>query len=233
VDRDDVTGTPARDAEADRLLADYLAELSRSLRCRGALATDIEEEVADGLLETVDSYRRTGLAPAEAARAAFADFGSPGAVAAAFRAETKLTETHRLGRRLLVTGPVVAMLWLTAMLASTAPPLQRQLDPWMLLVVAVAALLVSAPAAAFAVAASRPAGRLLLATVASPAAAVSSAAATAGDVTLLVVVTAQVVLLNGHLAWALVLLAALASMLRGMFACRMVARAAPGSLSSR
>jgi len=228
VARDDLTGTPARDAEADRLLADYLAELSRSLRRRGAPATDIEDELTDGLLETFDSYWRTGLAPAEAARAAFADFGSPGAVAAAFRAETKRTETHRLGRRLLVTGPVVSMLWLTAMLASTAP-LQR--DPWMLLVAAVAALLVGAPATVFAVAASRPAGRLLLAAAASPAAAVSSAVATTGDVTLLVVVTAHMVLLNGHLAWELVLLASLASVLRGMFACRMVTRAAPRPLS--
>jgi len=230
VARDDLTGTPAGDAEADRLLADYLAELSRGLRCRGAPATDIEDEVTDGLLETFDSYWRTGLAPADAARAAFADFGSPRAVAAAFRAETKRTETHRLGRRLLVTGPVVAMLWLTAMLASTVPPLQR--DPWMLLVVAVAALLIGAPAAAFTVAASRPAGRLLLAAVASPAAAVSSATATTADVTLLVVVTAHVVLLNGHLAWVLVLLASLASVLRGLFACRMVTHAAPRSLSS-
>ncbi|HEY6748094.1 MAG TPA: permease prefix domain 1-containing protein [Mycobacteriales bacterium] len=220
--RDDLTTTIAAGAEADRLIEAYLAELGRA----GRLTPDMADEVADGLCETVEGYRRLGLAPAEAVRAAVAEFGCADTVATAFRAETSRAASHRLGRRLMVSGPLVGVLWLSALLASAAPPLHRQLPGlWALLPLVGVAVVVGAPAAAIAVAASRPWRRFALpARLAAPAVAVSSAAATTGDLTLLAIIAAHV-LLHGHVVWPLVLLASTASGVRAILAGRVVARA--------
>jgi hypothetical protein len=224
VARDDLIRQAAGDeVEAHRLIEDYLAEL----RAAGRMAADDGDEVADGVWETLESHRRRGLSPAEAARAALAEFGSVETVAPAFWLETRRVDTHRLGRRLLATGPLVGVLWLTAMLLSAAPPLHGQLPgPWMLVLIVAAAAVVGAPSAAVAVAASRPWRRLPLpSALARPAATVASGAAVAGDVTILAVVAAHVLLLNGHLSWPAVLVAAAASLVRAVLAGRVVARA--------
>ena len=225
--RDDLTPATIQhpadgEAEAGRLIERYLAELTLSDR----LTTDALDEVEDGLRETIDGHRRLGLAPVAAVRAAVAEFGGTAMVTAAFRAESSRADTHRLGRRLLLSGPVVGVLWLSALLASAAPPLHLQLPGlWPLLTLVGVAVMVGAPSAAIAVAASRPSRRRALsARLAAPAATVSSAAAVTGDLTLVVIVTAHLVL-HGQLYWPLALLAMAASGVRAVLAGRVLARA--------
>lgn len=221
---DDLNAAAADTAEteASRLVEDYLAQLSAD----GRLTADLEDEIVDGLWETVDGYRRLGLAPAGAARAAMTEFGCASTVATAIRAENSRADSHRLGRRLILSGPLVGGLWLSALSASAAPPLHRQLPGlWPLLMLVAAAIVVGAPAAAIAVAASRPWRRFPLPpTLAAPAVTVSSAAAATGDITILTVATAHVVLLHGQLYWPLVLLASAASVMRAVLAGRVVVR---------
>ncbi|MFF5295941.1 hypothetical protein [Paractinoplanes globisporus] len=85
-----------------QLIDDHLADLARRL------PPDAVDELADGLLETWQCHRSAGLPPAEAARAAIAEFGSPAQITAAF---VRQSPGRRAARLLLMTGPLVGVCW--------------------------------------------------------------------------------------------------------------------------
>ena len=75
---------------------------------RDELPAALAEEVGDGLAEAYEACLRHGMAPADAARAAVAEFGSPELVAAEFR---RISPARRTAATLLVTGPMVGACW--------------------------------------------------------------------------------------------------------------------------
>jgi len=85
-----------------QLIENYLAELC------GRLPADAVDELADGLDETWRRHLGDGLAPADAARAAIAEFGTPNQVTAAF---VRLSPGRRIAMLLLGSGPLVGACW--------------------------------------------------------------------------------------------------------------------------
>jgi hypothetical protein len=94
-----------------RLIDDHLAGLARRLPDR------IVEELADGLTETWEHHRAAGLAPAPAARAAIAEFGTTDQIIRAYVANAPGRRTARL---LLATGPLVGICWGAALAGTRA-----------------------------------------------------------------------------------------------------------------
>jgi hypothetical protein len=87
------------------LIAGYLDALSRKL------PRHVVEELADGLEETCRRHLDLGLSPEAAARAATAEFGDPGLIAAEF---ALVHPARRAARRLLAAGPAVGLCWAVA-----------------------------------------------------------------------------------------------------------------------
>jgi hypothetical protein len=111
------------------------------------LPAHIVDELADGLNETWHRHLADGLPPAEAARAAIAEFGTPAQITDAF-------VTQAPGRRaallLLATGPIAALSWGTTLVTSHAWswPIPKAVAAVLacVLLLAVAALLIAATA---------------------------------------------------------------------------------------
>jgi len=120
------------------LISGYLDALASQL------PGPVVEELAGGL---EDAYRRhlgLGLAPEAAARAAVAEFGDPGLIAAEF---ARAHPARRAARRLLAAGPVVGACWAVALVTSRAwtwpVPVAAEIVPGLALVAVVALLAVA------------------------------------------------------------------------------------------
>ena len=121
------------------LISGYLDALASQL------PGPVVEELAGGL---EDAYRRhlgLGLAPEAAARAAVAEFGDPGLIAAEF---ARAHPARRAARRLLAAGPVVGACWAVALVTGRAwtwpVPVVARIVPGVVLVAIVALLAVAA-----------------------------------------------------------------------------------------
>jgi hypothetical protein len=84
------------------LIEEYLAELARHL------PADTVDELADGLIETCHHFRASGLAPASAALAAIAEFGTAEEITRGFVAQAP---GRRAAVLLLASGPLVGVCW--------------------------------------------------------------------------------------------------------------------------
>jgi hypothetical protein len=93
------------------LIDDYLTHLA------GRLPADMIEELADGLTETFDRRRRTGLDRDAAARAAITEFGPPDLVLTAF---VQQAPGRRAARILLGAGPAVGGCWAAVLVTAHA-----------------------------------------------------------------------------------------------------------------
>ena len=87
-------------------------------------------ELRPGLMDAADAYASAGLAPAAAARAAISEFGDPGLIAEAFRAEIASRQARRVAVTLLVTGRLVGLLWAGTAAASHLAARPGPLWPW-------------------------------------------------------------------------------------------------------
>lgn len=96
-----------------RLISSYLEVLAAQL------PASIVEELADGLVETHQSYLRQGLATDLAAESAVAEFGEPQAIVAGF---ARVNPGRLAARRLLGIGPVVGACWAAALITGRAWP---------------------------------------------------------------------------------------------------------------
>lgn len=94
-----------------QLIDAHLGVLARRLPA-GAV-----EELADGLTETWQHHLAAGLPPADAARAAIAEFGSVDQITDAFVVQSP---SRRTARMLLATGPLVGACWGVSLVASHA-----------------------------------------------------------------------------------------------------------------
>jgi hypothetical protein len=131
------------------LIAGYLDALA------GQLPGPVVEELAGGLEETYRRHLSLGLTSEAAARAAVAEFGDPGLIAAEF---ARAHPARRAARRLLVAGPVVGACWAVALLTGRAwtwpVPVVARIVPGVALVAVVALLAVAARGIRY-----RPVGR--------------------------------------------------------------------------
>jgi hypothetical protein len=224
---------PRQDA-ARRVIDAYLADLSSRLAGAAAARAAIVAELEDGLWTATVAHQARDLAPADAARAAVAEFGDPRSVAAGFGAELAAVTGRRVGLSLVATGPLVGSSWLL-LVAATWGWAGRQPPAALGLVAGLVGLVlaVAIPAAVLSVALSGRLSRWLPAgpQLAATAAAVAAGACVAGDLVLLAGLLA-VTIFAGGVAWPAGLLAAGASSLRLSLAGRatrrcLAARATP------
>jgi hypothetical protein len=113
-------GTPASGAQlaVERYLAEVTARLPGSPRSH----RDIVAELRSGILDATDAHCSAGLPPAEAVQAAIDEFGDPIKVADGFTAEIAAGLARRAAVVVLVTGPLVGVLWIVTAVASHIAP---------------------------------------------------------------------------------------------------------------
>ncbi|GAA1817368.1 hypothetical protein [Agromyces neolithicus] len=93
------------------------AEIPRWLRSRRAALS----ELADGLDDAITDYRTQGLSPQEAATRAVSDSGPPSIIADAFTDVLSAGHARRTALALLVTGPLIGVVWLNALVPGSPP----------------------------------------------------------------------------------------------------------------
>jgi len=213
-----VTGPAGLPGHAEQAIASYLAEIAARLTGPARARRDILAELRAGLADAADAHRSAGLSPAQAARAAIAEFGRPDQVARGFRAELAAAQARRTALALLATGPLIGVLWAGAGLAS-----HIGVPPWEWAGVpagarpathlALVVLLTAIGSALFTVAAT---GRLTRWLPARPAASAALAASgtAAMDITLLTLLATLAASTPGRLAALPVAAAAAASLTR-------------------
>jgi HAAS domain-containing protein len=113
-----VTGPAVPSPAGGETFGAYLAEIAGRLAGPARARREILAELAAGLADAADVYRRAGLDPAAAGRAAIREFGRPDQVARGFRAELSDAAARRTALSLLATGPLIGALWAAAALAS-------------------------------------------------------------------------------------------------------------------
>jgi hypothetical protein len=211
-------------------VTDYLAAVTAQLPGPPSVRVAVTDELRDGLMEAHETHQALGCSQAEATAAVIAEFGDPAMVAAAFRSELGAAQARRVALGLLVTGPLVGLAWVAAVVVNSLPPWRHQLiGPWLALPVVCLALAVAGPALGLTVAATGRLGRLLgrvvdRATLPPTAAAVAGLAAVVADLTLLGIITAHALTSSGSYVWAPVIVAAGASLTRITLAGRAAGR---------
>lgn len=106
------------DPAAGPTVEGYLAEVAGRLPGPGRTHSGIVAELRSGLLDAMDAYQSAGLPADQAVQAAIREFGDPGRVAGGFRGEIAAAQARRVVVALLVTGPLVGLLWIAAAMAS-------------------------------------------------------------------------------------------------------------------
>jgi hypothetical protein len=153
----DLSASTSRDG-----VAEYLAAVTARLAGPPAARVAVADELRDGLLEALQAHQVQGAAPAEATAAVIAEFGDPGAVAAAFGPELGAVQARRVALGLVVTGPLVGLAWIAAGVVNALVPWPHQLiGPWLALPVVGLALVVAGPALGLTVATTGRLGRRL------------------------------------------------------------------------
>lgn len=202
------------DPDAVPIVEAYLTELDVRLpagrRTRGAIVA----EIADGLACAVADEIDAGSAAQVAAGAAVRRCGDPATVAAAFAARMAPAAAHGVGVGLLVSGPVIGFLWLSAYtsgssLGARLGELFTALPTFPLI------LAVTVPAAMIAATGTGTAARYLdlPGSVATSAAVIAAVGCVTGDVSLLTFAA------TGHGAVPLLAVAVVASAVRLTAAC--------------
>jgi hypothetical protein len=217
---------PSLDPAARRVIGTYLAELADRLGGPSPARAAILAELEDGLWTAAAAKPAPRMSSEEAARAAVAEFGHPGTVAAGFGPELAAATGRRVGLGLLATGPLVGTSWLlvaaaTWTWAGREPPAALGLVAGLVGLV----LVVAVPAAVVAVAVSGRLSRWLPAgpQAGATAAAVAASTCVVGDLVLLTGMLAGTVLAGG-MPWPAALLAAGASSVRLSLAGRAARR---------
>jgi hypothetical protein len=102
------------DPTATQIIGGYLGELESRLPAGRRARIQILTEIADGLACATEQHTGRGESPQAAAHAAITEFGDPRAMAAAFTRQLGPATAHRIGVGLVVTGPLVGLIWVSA-----------------------------------------------------------------------------------------------------------------------
>ncbi|MGD0064785.1 MAG: permease prefix domain 1-containing protein [Streptosporangiaceae bacterium] len=216
-----------------QLVEDYLAAVGARLPGPARERAGIIAELRGGLLDAADAHRDAGLAAPGAAAAAIGEFGDPGRIAAAFGPGLALTQARRVALTLLVTGPMVGLLWGTAATASHIGG--RHVPPWqwvgalpgsLMVFPLAAAIAIAVWTALFTIAATGRATRWLpdRPRLAPGTAAVAGFGAVAADLALFMLLASQLTVAPGTLATVPAAAAAMASATRLVLAGRAARR---------
>jgi hypothetical protein len=225
-----MAGSNLSDSTNRDAVTDYLAAIAAQLPGPPSARVAVTDELRDGLLEALQTHQARGCSQAEATAAAIAEFGDPHTVAAAFGPELGAVQARRVALALLVTGPLVGLAWIAAVVVNALPPWRHQLiGPWLALPLVGLALAVAGPALGLTVAATGRLGRRLgrvvdRATLPPTAAAVAALAAVVADLTLLGILTGHALTSPGSYVWAPIIVAASASLTRVTLAGRAARR---------
>ena len=193
------------------VLADYVADINERIPGWRRGRRSALRELADGLDDAAAHYRGLGIDPAEAAARAVEDCGPPAVVAAEFIAVLATRQARQTALALLLTGPLVGVLWLATLTPELGP------DALLLRVPVLGFLILSAVAAGLlTLAATGPASRWLPENIPSPcrATAAACALAAAADVMVLTYATWSTLEQPSATRWLPGLIAAGASLLR-------------------
>jgi hypothetical protein len=115
----------APESGAQRAVERYLTEVTARLPGPRRARCDIVAELRSGLLDAMDARCSAGLPLCEAAQAAIDEFGDPARVADSFTTEIAAGLARHAAFVMLVTGPLVGVLWIiTAVASHIAPHLQ-------------------------------------------------------------------------------------------------------------
>lgn len=219
-----MTGSPPIDA--------YLRQVAAGMPGPAHARRDVLAELRSGLLDAVNAHRSAGLPPGAAAEAAITEFGDPRQVAGAFRPHLAMRHARRVALTLIVTGPLVGLLWAAAALASHitirhAPPWQWPGAPPLSIAafpVVAAALVITVWSALATLAATGKLARWLPASprIAATTAATTGLGATAADLAVFALLASQLASAPATLAPLPVAAAAAASLTRLTLARRAV-----------
>ncbi|TDB70074.1 permease prefix domain 1-containing protein [Micromonospora sp. KC723] len=92
---------------SEHVLEERLRELDGRLRGPARLKAELLVELRHALADAAEAYREGGLAPAEAARRAVAEFGTPAQLAPAYQAELGAAALRGLSVRALVVAAIL------------------------------------------------------------------------------------------------------------------------------
>jgi hypothetical protein len=106
----------------------YLTAVAARLPGSPRSHRDIVAELRSGILDATDTHCSAGLPPAEAVQAAIDEFGDPARVADSFKAEIAAGIARRAAVVVLVTGPLVGVLWIVTAVASQIAPHHQWAD---------------------------------------------------------------------------------------------------------
>ena len=225
-----MAGNNLSDSTNRDAVTDYLAAVTTQLTGPPSARAAVTDELRDGLIEALQTHQGHGCSQAEATAAAIDEYGDPNMVAAAFGPELGAVQARRVAVGLLVTGPLVGLAWIAAVVVNALPPWRHQLiGPWLALPLVGLALAVAGPALGLTVAATGRLGRRLgrvvdRATLLPTTAAVAALAAVVADLTLLGIITGHALTSPGSYVWAPVIVAASASLTRVLLAGRAARR---------
>jgi hypothetical protein len=131
--------TPGRPTKPPSvLLADYLADVEARMPGRGRGRRFALMELADGLDDAVAHYRVLGMNPDTAAARAVRDCGPPSVVAAEFTTVLATGQARRIALALLLTGPLIGLLWLMTLAPGQGPQALLLRVPLLVVLVVVA-----------------------------------------------------------------------------------------------
>jgi hypothetical protein len=105
--------------EASEIVSAYVSALGGRLPGGRRARSLVLAEIVDGLACAIEARVQGGQSPAEAAHAAVDEFGEPNEVAAAFARQMLTTTAHRTGVSLVMSGPIVGLVWASAWGAHT------------------------------------------------------------------------------------------------------------------
>jgi hypothetical protein len=201
-------------AEAAWIVDDYLAAVAACLPAGRRARQNMLAEIGDGLACAVDAHLADGAGPREAARAAVADFGDPRGLAGVLAHELAPATARWSGATLLVTGPLVGLVWVAAYRTRSANWLSNIAAVLSGVPVFQLVMLVAIPAALVAMAGPYVHGRLTLSPGLIPIAAIiATSAVVLGDATLV-----GTTLIHGRNISALIGAAILISVIRASLA---------------
>jgi hypothetical protein len=118
--------SPQRPEQVTSYLVAIDAGIPRWLRSRRAAL----EELANGLDDAISDYRTQGLSTEEAAKRAVIESGPPPMIADAFTDVLSAGHARRTVLALLVSGPLIGVVWLAALVPGRPPTmLLAQIPP--------------------------------------------------------------------------------------------------------
>ncbi len=193
---------------AARVVDEYLAVFASYLPVGRRVRAGILAEIADGLVSATEVRTARGDPAQAAATEAVVEVGDPRKLAIAFAGQLGPAAAHRLGVGLVLTGPLVGLMWVTARTVGGSDWLSRIVDALSAIPLYLPILVVTVPAAVLAFTGSGRCAqrRALPPRLVTGAALAAAIGCVAGDLSLLTAAASHPTSLHGPVVSALAVL---------------------------